>query len=100
MHVAFHLVNVHSAPFLDFGEAQQGGMVCSGLFYTMQGTRLRELWRDGGVPPSLGTGVLRVPHTGERLLTQISPDVAEVFSLFVGFGGVGGQSRGWGGLCT
>lgn len=59
----------------------------------MQGTRQRELWRDGGTP-----GVPGVPQTGEQLLTQLSPDVAEVLSLFIGLSGVGDPSQGWGAL--
>lgn len=98
MRVAFHLVNVHSAPFLDFGEAQQGGTVSSGMFCAMWGTRQRKLWRDWGVLPPLGTGVPGVPKTGEQLLTQLSPDVAEVLSLFIGLGGVGDPSQGVGGF--
>lgn len=98
MHVAFHLVNVHSAPFLDLGEAQQGGAVSLGLFCAMQGTRQREFWRDGEVLPPLDTGVPGVLKTGEQLLTQLSPDVAEVLSLFIGLGGVGDPRWGWGAL--
>lgn len=92
MHVAFHLVSVHSAPFSDLGKAQQGGMVSWGLFCAMQGTRQRELWPDGGTP-----GLPGVPQT-EQLLTQLSPDVAEVLSLFIGLGGVGDPSQEWGAL--
>lgn len=96
MRVAFHLVNVHSAPFLDFGEAQQGGTVSSGLFCAVRGTRQRKLWRDGGVLPPLGTGVPGVPKTGEQLLTQLSPDVAEVLLCLLVWVVLGIQVRGWG----
>lgn len=53
-----------------------------GLVLCNAGHQAEGAW-GGGVLPPLGTGVLGVAKTGEQLLTQLSPDVAEMLFVFV-----------------